>query len=190
ERVGMDTRIVEVVDLSKLELEALLNPADSLAVRVGQKARLQIEGVAAPIEATVARINPSAQAASRTVPVYLVIEQGAAASVLRQGLFVQGTLDTGHADVLALPLDAVRTDRPAPYVQAVQNGRVVYVPVKPGARAVVAGDTLVAIEGVAEGTAVVAGRMGSLREGTPVRIQAGASATPAVAATPASRPAP
>lgn len=110
----MDTRIVEVVDLSKLELEALLNPADSLAVRVGQKARLQIEGVAAPIEATVARINPSAQAASRTVPVYLVIEQGAAASVLRQGRFVQGTLDTGHADVLALPLDAVRTDRPAP----------------------------------------------------------------------------
>ena len=75
-------------------------------------------------------------------------------------------------------------------MQAVQNGRVVYVPVKPGARAVVAGDTLVAIEGVAEGTAVVAGRMGSLREGTPVRIQAGASATPAVAATPASRPAP
>ena len=189
ERVGMDTRIVEVVDLSKLELEALLNPADSLAVRVGQKARLQIDGVAAPIEATVARINPSAQAASRTVPVYLVIEQGAAASVLRQGLFVQGTLDTGHADVLALPLDAVRTDRPAPYVQAVQNGRVVYVPVKPGARAVVAGDTLVAFEGVAEGTAVVAGRMGSLREGTPVRVQ-DAPAAPAAAATPASRPAP
>ena len=165
--------------------------SSKLNVRNGimQTDRLQIDGVAAPIEATVARINPSAQAASRTVPVYLVIEQGAAASVLRQGLFVQGTLDTGHADVLALPLDAVRTDRPAPYVQAVQNGRVVYVPVKPGARAVVAGDTLVAIEGVAEGTAVVAGRMGSLREGTPVRMQ-DAPAAPAAAASPASRPAP
>ena len=58
-----------------------------------------------------------------------------------------------------------------------------------GARAVVAGDTLVAIEGVAEGTAVVAGRMGSLREGTPVRMQ-GAPAAPAAAASPASRPAP
>jgi hypothetical protein len=54
---------------------------------------------------------------------------------------------------------------------------------------VVAGDTLVAIEGVAEGTAVVAGRMGSLREGTPVRVQ-DAPAAPAAAATPASRPAP
>jgi len=190
ERVGVDSRIVEVVDLSRLELEALLSPADSLAVRVGQQASLRIEGVANPIVATVARINPSAQAGSRTVPVYLVIEQGAAVAVLRQGLFVQGTLDTGHADVLALPLDAVRTDKPAPYVQAVQNDRVVYLPVKTGARAVVGGDTLVAIEGVPKGTAVVAGRMGSLREGTPVRIQAGVPATPAIAASSAARAAP
>jgi RND family efflux transporter MFP subunit len=190
ERVGMDSRIIEVVDLSRLELEALLSPADSLAVRVGQKASLRIEGVAHPIVATVARINPSAQAGSRTVPVYLAIEQGATASVLRQGLFVQGVLDTGHADVLALPLDAVRTDKPAPYVQAVQGGRVVYLPVKTGARAVVASDTLVAIEGVPEGTAVVAGRMGPLREGTPVRIQESVPATPAAAATSASRTAP
>ena len=66
---------------------------------------------------------------------------------------------------------------------------MVYVPVVPGGGAVVAGDALVAIEGVAEGTAVVAGRMGSLREGTPVRMQ-DAPAAPAAAASPASRPAP
>lgn len=191
ERVGVDARIVEVVDLSRLELEALLSPADSWAVRVGQKARLHIEGVASPIVAAVARINPSAQVGSRTVPVYLVIEQGAAASVLRQGLFVQGALDTGHAEVLALPLDAVRTDKPAPYVQVVQSGRVAYLPVKTGQRAVVGGDTLVAVEGVPEGTAVVAGRMGSLRAGTPVRIHEIQESTPATpAAASASRAAP
>ena len=191
ERVGVDARIVEVVDLSRLELEALLSPTDSWAVRVGQKARLRIEGVASPIVASVVRINPSAQAGSRTVPVYLVIEQGAAIPVLRQGLFVQGALDTGHAEVLALPLDAVRTDKPAPYVQVVQSGRVAYLPVKTGQRAVVGGDTLVAVEGVPEGTAVVAGRMGSLREGTPVRIhdnRYSTTATPAAAS--ASRAAP
>ena len=191
ERVGVDARIVEVVDLSRLELEALLSPTDSWAVRVGQKARLRIEGVASPIVASVVRINPSAQAGSRTVPVYLVIEQGAAASVLRQGLFVQGALDTGHAEVLALPLDAVRTDKPAPYVQVVQSGRVAYLPVKTGQRAVVGGDTLVAVEGVPEGTAVVAGRMGSLRAGTPVRIHEIQESTPATpAAASASRAAP
>lgn len=181
ERVAVDARIIEVVDLSRLELEALLTPADSVAVRVGQKAQLSVEGVPAPVAATVVRINPSAQAGSRTVPVYLRVEQTQNATPLRQGLFVQGTLDIGRADVLAVPLDAVRTDKPAPYLQTLKDGRVAYADVKTGTRAVVNGQTLVAVEGVAAGTPVIAGRMGQLREGTAVSI----AATPAPAAAPA-----
>ena len=184
ERVAVDTRIIEVVDLSRLELEALLNPADSVAVRVGQKAQLTIEGVGAPVPATVMRINPSAQAGSRTVPVYLRVEQPASATPLRQGLFVQGTLDTGRADVLAVPLDAVRTDKPAPYLQVLKDGRVAYAEVKTGNRAVVDGQTLVAVEGIPEGTAVIAGRIGQLREGTAVAV-ATSTAAPAAAPAPA-----
>ena len=184
ERVAVDARIIEVVDLSRLELEALLNPADSVAVRVGQKAQLTIEGVGAPVPATVMRINPSAQAGSRTVPVYLRVEQPASATPLRQGLFVQGTLDTGRADVLAVPLDAVRTDKPAPYMQVLKDGRVAYAEVKTGNRAVVDGQTLVAVEGIPEGTAVIAGRIGQLREGTAVAV-ATSTAAPAAAPAPA-----
>ena len=187
ERVGVDTRIIEVVDLSRLELEALLNPADSVAVRVGQKAQLTIEGVGAPVPATVMRINPSAQAGSRTVPVYLRVEQPASATPLRQGLFVQGTLDTGRTDVLAVPLDAVRTDKPVPYLQVLKDGRVAYAEVRTGHRAVVDGQTLVAVEGVPEGTAVIAGRIGQLREGTAVTV---AASTAAPAGAGASRAAP
>ena len=191
ERVGVDTRIIEVVDLSRLELEALLNPADSVAVRVGQKAQLTIEGVGAPVPATVMRINPSAQAGSRTVPVYLRVEQPASATPLRQGLFVQGTLDTGRADVLAVPLDAVRTDKPAPYLQVLKDGRVAYAEVRTGHRAVVDGQTLVAVEGVPEGTAVIAGRIGQLREGTAVTLAASIAApAPAPSPAAASRAAP
>ncbi len=190
ERMPVDGRVLEIVDLSRLELEALLSPADSLAVRVGQQARLQIEGSAEPVVATVARINPSAQAGSRTVPVYLAIAQNRGAPALRQGLFVQGLLDTGRADVLAVPLDAVRTDKPAPYIQAVRDGKVAYLAVKTGARAVVDGQTLVAIEGAPEGTAVISGRMGQLREGTAVATAAAPSAPAAAASVPASRPAP
>ena len=189
ERVGVDTRIIEVVDLSRLELEALLNPADSVAVRVGQTAQLTIEGVGAPVPATVVRINPSAQAGSRTVPVYLRVEQPAGATPLRQGLFVQGTLDTGRADVLAVPLDAVRTDKPVPYLQVLKDGRVAYAEVRTGHRAVVDGQTLVAVEGVPEGTAVIAGRIGQLREGTAVTLAA-STAAPAPAGAAASRAAP
>lgn len=187
ERMPVDGRVLEIVDLSRLELEALLSPADSLTVRVGQKAQLQIEGSSEPVVATVARINPSAQAGSRTVPVYLAIAQNRGAPALRQGLFVQGLLDTGRADVLAVPLDAVRTDKPAPYIQAVQGGKVAYLPVKTGARAVVDGQTLVAIDGAPEGTVVVSGRMGQLREGTAIATSAAAAAP---ASAPASRTAP
>lgn len=189
ERVAIEARIIEVVDLSRLELEALLSPADSVAVRIGQKAQLRIEGIEAPVPATVVRINPSAQAGSRTVPVYLRVEQAPGATPLRQGLFVQGTLDTGRAEVLAVPLDAVRTDKPAPYLQTIQNSRVVYAEVKTGTRAVVNGQTLVAVEGVPEGTPVITGRMGSLREGTPTTIATAPAAEP-LAAPAAPRTAP
>ena len=168
ERVAVDARIIEVVDLSRLELEALLSPADSLAVRVGQKALLTTEGTSAPVPATVVRINPSAQAGSRTVPVYLRVEQAPGDTPLRQGLFVQGLLSTGSADVLTVPLDAVRTDKPAPYLQTLKDGRVAYAEVTTGTRAMVNGQTWVAIEGVAENTPVIAGRIGQLREGTAV----------------------
>ena len=183
ERVAVDARIVEVVDLTRLELEAQLPPADALAVRVGQKALLTVEGLAEPVPATVARINPSAQAGSRTVPVYLRVDaRPAAAPQLRQGLFVQGLLDTGRAPVLAVPLDAVRTDKPAPYLQTVKNGRVAYVEVQTGQRAQVDGQTLVAVQGVPEGAVVVAGRIGQLREGTAVALPSAAGGAPAPAA--------
>ena len=183
ERLAIDTRIIEVVDLSRLELEALLSPADAVAVRVGQKALLPIEGLPSPVSATVVRINPSAQAGSRTVPVYLRVDQSKAEAPLRQGLFVQGTLDTGRADVLTVPLDAVRTDKPAPYLQTLKEGRVVYMQVKTGTRAVVNGQTFVAVEGVPAGTAVIAGRIGQLREGTAVSTATAAAPLAAASRT-------
>ncbi|CAN7401891.1 efflux RND transporter periplasmic adaptor subunit [Acidovorax sp. Leaf78] len=187
ERVAVDARIIEVVDLSRLELEALLTPADSLAVRVGQKALLTVDGTATPVPATVARISPSAQAGSRTVPVYLRVDQAKGDTPLRQGLFVQGTLDTGRAEVLTVPLDAVRTDKPAPYLQTLKDGRIAYAEVKTGARSVVNGQTWVAVQGVAEGTPVIDGRIGQLREGTTVTT---AAAAPAGAPASAPRAAP
>ena len=118
ERVGVDARILEVVDLSGFELEAALAPADAASVAVGQKARLKIEGLDQPVDATVARINPSVQAGSRSVLVYLRLP---AAAGMRQGLFAQGQIATGQMKALAVPLSAVRNDKPQPYIQVVQR---------------------------------------------------------------------
>jgi len=182
ERVAVEARILEVVDLSRLELEALLGPVDSVAVRVGQKARLTIEGRSEPLQATVVRISPSAQPGSRTVPVYLAIDPAPDMPALRQGLFVQGQLDVGRAEQLAVPLEAVRTDRPQPYVQVAENGRVAHRAVRLGARSQAGGQTLVAVEGVDEGALVLAGRVGALPEGTALRLPEPAPAPVASAA--------
>lgn len=175
ERVAIDARIVEIVDISKLELEASLSANESLDVRVGQGAVLQIEGTAKPVAAKVVRVNPSAVAGSRAVLVYLAID---AAPGLRQGLFAQGTLGTSRLQTLAVPLNAVRTDRPQPYVQVISNQRVVHQTVEMGARGEVDGQTMVAIKGVAENAVVVAGTVGTLLDGTSVKFTTYLNATP------------
>ena len=175
ERVSVDARVIEVVDLSRIEVEATMSAADSVAVRVGQRAALQIEGSGglAPagaergVGASVVRVNPSAQAGSRSVLVYLRLDRSEG---FRQGLFAQGTLDVGRTEALALPLSAVRIDKPAPYVQMVIEGRIAHRQVKTGARGQVGGQTLVTVQGVDEGAVVVAGSVGPLREGTAVRL--------------------
>jgi RND family efflux transporter MFP subunit len=167
ERVAVETRIVEIVDLSRLELEAALSPADSVAVRVGQEAVLQVEGMPRPVHARVARINPSAQAGSRTVLAYLGVDN---AQGLRQGLFAQGTLETGDESALSVPLSAVRTDKPAPYVQVIENDRVAHRSIELGSRGEADQEAMVAVTGVAPGAAVLRGSVGPLREGTAVRF--------------------
>ena len=172
ERVGIDARIVEIVDLSRLEFEASLGAQESMAVRIGQSAELQVEGSPQTIRATVVRINPSAQAGSRSVLVYLGIDNSAStasALPLRQGLFAQGMLGTVQVSLLAVPVSSVRVDRPAPYVQAIENARVVYKTVELGARGTAGGEAVVAVKGLADGAVVIRGSIGSLPEST--RIQ-------------------
>ena len=169
ERVAPEARIVEIVDLSRLELEASISPADSVAVRVGQQALLRIEGAAQPVPATVARINPSAQAGSRSVLIYLTV---AAQPGLRQGLFAQGQLATETQRALAVPLNAVRTDKPLPYVQVVDGDRIAHRTVQTGVRGEMDGELWVAVQGVADGARVLRGAAGVVREGTQVKLAA------------------
>lgn len=167
ERLAVDARIVEIVDLRRLEVEAPLAAADAVALRVGQSARLRVEGLEQPLEARVTRIGPSAQVGSRSVLAYLGLDT---TTGLRQGLFVQGRIETGRASGVAVPLEALRTDRPAPYVQVVEDGRVAHRPVQPGARGEIDGQDYVLVRGLPAGAQVIAGSVGRLRAGSTVRF--------------------
>ena len=169
ERLALDGRVVEIVDLSRLELEASLGAADSLQVRLGQTATLQIEGASAPVHAKVVRVNPSVVAGSRSVLLYLALEPSPG---LRQGLFAQGSLLTGTTQSPSVPLGAVRTDKPQPYVQWVNNNKLVHQPVSLGARGESDGQMMVAISGVPDNASLVSGSVGMLREGTTIKFSA------------------
>ena len=166
ERVGVDVRILDVVDLSAFELAAAIAPADAVAVRVGQPASVQVEGLSEPLQAQVLRINPSVQAGSRSVLVYLRVP---AQPGMRQGLFAQGSISTGQFSALAVPLSAVRNDKPQPYVQLLQEGAVRHVTLEPGALGVLNSEPMRVVEGLPVGTVVLRAQAGLIREGTAVR---------------------
>jgi membrane fusion protein, multidrug efflux system len=190
ERVGIDTRIIEIVDLSRLELDASLTALEASQAQVGQTAELLVEGSSQPIPAKIARINPSAQAGSRGVLVYLSIDNSANGTdrfALRQGLFAQGTLGLSKQSLLALPVSAVRIDKPAPYVQAIEDNRVVHKTVVLGARGTFNGEAVVAITGLADGAQVIRANVGALRDGTPIRFTSAPVAVSAVSAASAAK---
>ncbi|MDP3614436.1 MAG: efflux RND transporter periplasmic adaptor subunit, partial [Rubrivivax sp.] len=198
ERVNLDARIVEIVDLSRLELEAAVAPEDVVQLRVGQTALVQIDGLAAAVTARVVRINPSAQTGTRAVLAYLELAPGASAAGLRQGLFARGSIELQRKSALVVPATALRLDQSRPYLLTVGDGLAKATGVSTGSR----GDVLIdgqleaGIEitaGLEAGTPVLRGTVGTLREGTRLTLPGaggGAPTGPAAAAVVAAPAAP
>ena len=193
ERVGIDAKVLELVDLRQLEVEAPLSPSDSVDVKIGQTAQLQIEDRTELVTARVSRLSPSAQAGSRSVLVYLALDKPAG---LRHGLFAKGTLGLLNSHVMAVPLTSVRTDHPSPYVQVVEkvgeDMRVRHQTVEMGIRGTDASgkdpQEWVAVKGLSAGSTVLKGQVGAMREGMVVRFTASnptISSVPPTVATPA-----
>jgi membrane fusion protein, multidrug efflux system len=192
ERVGLDARIVEIVDLGRLELEAAVAPEDVVQLRVGQTARVTIDGLPEPVGARVARINPSAQTGTRAVLAYLELAPGASAAGLRQGLFARGTIELQRKSALVVPASALRYDQARPYLLAVVDGKAQSRAVSTGARGdvVIDGRSESAVEitgGLDAGATVLRGTVGALREGTRLMLPGAARAA---SAAPTASPAP
>lgn len=181
ERVAVDGRILEIVDLSVLELEAAVPPQDVAALRVGARARLEVEGGGAPLAATVVRINPAAASGARTVPAYLSV---AGAPGLRSGLFARGWIELERRSVLAIPMSAVRSDQARPYAVVVADkagtALAEHRPLTLGLRGLVDGSEWVEVNtGLAEGERVLAASTGLVAAGVRLRLPAASAPTPA-----------
>jgi len=163
ERVAPEARIIEIVDLSQLELEATLTSAEAMNVRLGQIAKLNVEGTNEEISAKVLRINPSTQTGSRSVLIYLGLQTH---PLLRQGVFVQGSLGTQKVQAIVVPLESVRSDKPMPYVQTIRDGKVMHIQVVLGAKGEANGSAVMALKEIEEGAQLLAPSAGAVRDGT------------------------
>jgi RND family efflux transporter MFP subunit len=176
ERVAIEARIIEIIDLSQLELEATLTSAEAVNVKVGQIAKLLVEGTSEEVSARVLRINPSTQTGSRSVLVYLGLQSH---PLLRQGVFVQGSLGTQKVQAVVVPLESVRSDKTKPYVQTLQDNQVVHLQVELGAKGEADGKAVMALKEIKEGTKVLAPSAGAVRDGTLITQAAKAPVLPA-----------
>ena len=163
ERVAPEARIIEIVDLSQLELEATLTSAEALNVKLGQIAKLNVEGTNEEVSAKVLRINPSTQAGSRSVLIYLGLQSH---PLLRQGVFVQGSLGTQKVQAIVVPLESVRSDKPMPYVQTIRDDKVMHIQVELGAKGEANGKAVMALKEIEEGAQLLAPIAGAVRDGT------------------------
>jgi RND family efflux transporter MFP subunit len=186
ERVAIDTKLIEIVDLSRIELEAAIAPEDVGGVQIGQTARLAVDGLVDPVAAKVARINPSTQAGTRAVMVYLALTPQPG---LRQGLFARGSIEAQRKRALVVPLSAVRVDQAQPYLLEVTSGKVVQRSVTLGLRGDAEFDgrlesAVEIVKGIADGATVLRGSAGTVRDGTAVKL--GTAPAPALAPAAAS----
>ena len=190
EKLPVDGRVMSIVDLSRMEIEAPVPAAEIGAVRVGQSVELRIEGVAQRQLGRIVRIAPATQAGTRSVPVYIALDNRDPS--VRAGLFAQGDLQVEtRAGVIAVPQASIRDSGGRTFVYAIVDGRVVERDVRLGLRDATPGGARVEIlGGLSAGERIVAANLGALRVGAPARVQPAAGpqgtgpAAPTAPATP------
>jgi RND family efflux transporter MFP subunit len=151
--IGAGTTLISLVDLATVELEAAAPVAAGVLLKPGQSVEVRVDGIAdRSFAGTVARINPVAAAGTRTIPVYITMDNS-------EGLLFGGMFATADVVVarnpaaIALPSDAIRTDAGGAYVLRIENDTLVRAPVT--IAETWAGRLTRVTEGLAEGDEVI-----------------------------------
>jgi membrane fusion protein, multidrug efflux system len=177
EKVSADNRLLDVVDLRQMEMEAAVPAADIVHVALGQEVQVKVEGTPKVLAGKVVRINPATQAGSRSIMAYIQIDnpQGA----LRVGMFGEAQLTTAmKTGVLTVPQSAIRTDAGNTFVYVIENSKLLQKPVTLGVNGNDGeGSAVEVVKGLESGTQIIKANLGNLRTGTPVKLAQTASQT-------------
>ena len=179
EKVGPDSPMFTVVDLTKMEIEAPAPASEIPAVQIGQMASFKVDGFGERVfEGRVERINPITEPGSRSITLYVSVANRD--GVLKGGMFVKGylVLDKTLASAV-VPVASVREDAGQTYVFTMEGSKLARRNVVLGLREEQAG--LVEVKsGLKAGAQVVSARMVGLKDG----VSAVVKSPPAVPAIP------
>lgn len=184
EKVAPDMPLFAMVNLKQLIFEAPVPASQIPRVQAGQPVVFGVEGFQGRAFAgKVVRINPAAEAGSRTMTVYIEVNNTDGA--LRGGMFAKGGITLATSRVMPLlPVTALRQENGVDIVYKIENGKVAAQPVKLGLRNDDEGLVEVT-EGLAAGARVIAIKLDGVKPGIGVQLPEQSIARPS---SPASSP--
>ena len=175
EKVAFDAPLFAIVDLARLEVQTQVPVSDVAQVTPGAHAEVDVEGMPGRVfVGRVERINPSTEPGTRSIHVFVALDN--AEAVLKSGMFARVRMRVGTADAVpALPLAAVQVDAGQAFVWAIADGKLARRPIEVGRRDERA--QLVEVKsGIGPGVAVLASKFDNLRDGREAVVLGGDTA--------------
>lgn len=171
DKVSPDMPVFTIVNLNQLTLDAQVPASDIPRIKVGQEVVFKVDGFAnRAFTGKVARINPTTEAGSRSMLVYITVAN--TDGVLRGGMFAKGSITTEKsAAVPLLPLAALRKEGDKDVVYRIDGDKVVSQPVTLGLRNDDEGLAEVG-EALPAGTKVVSAKLTAVKPGAKVKLPA------------------
>jgi RND family efflux transporter MFP subunit len=171
EKLPVDGKILTLVDLAEMEVEAAVPAGDIPNMRVGQEVNFRVEGFGErEFRGRIDRINPATQSGSRSILVYAVLPNQDQA--LKGGMFAKGSVTLARIEsAQVLPLSAVREENGKAYVMRIADDRLESRAVTLGLRNEDEG-TVQIVDGLDAQSRVVRANPGAYKPGTAVKVAA------------------
>ena len=174
EKVNFDSPLFTIVDLGKMELQAMVPANDIPEIKLEMAVELTIDGFGdRSFAGSVERINPMTEAGTRAILVFVQIPNPDAA--LKGGMFASGRIRlAAGAPVPTLPVAAIRTEAGQTFVWTIEGGKLIRRNVLLGRRDEAAARVEIK-SALPPETQVLAARFDNLKDGGPAVLRASPS---------------
>ena len=181
EKVSLEQPLLTLVDLVRLELAGSVGTHEVARLSPGMPVQVRVEGFAAPVTGTLARIAPAAEAGTRSIGVTIALDN--AKETLRAGQYAVARVELADEKRrLTVPIGAVGNTAGQDHVWVIADGALLRRAVTLGRRDEAHGRVEV-LTGLTPEAQILGARFDNLREGAKAVVAADKAQTIPVAAS-------